>query len=48
MMPLNAMSSKHKKEPVFSAGSFFFYSQNFVLYSMKIKEQTRKLAAGCT
>ena len=48
MMPLNVMLFKYKKEPVFSAGSFFFYSQNFVLYSMKIKEQTRKLAAGCT
>ena len=47
-MPLNVMLFKHKRNPFFSAGSFFFYAKNFVLYSMKIKEQTRKLAAGCS
>lgn len=31
MMPLSAMSSKHKKEPAFLASSFFFYSQNLDL-----------------
>ncbi|MFS9077347.1 hypothetical protein [Streptococcus infantis] len=48
-----AGSKRFKKEKgiisgVQKARNDAFYNENMRLYSMKIKEQTRKLAAGCT
>ncbi|BDS87605.1 hypothetical protein [Streptococcus pneumoniae] len=39
---------KNKKTIKATAGAVAFSLTFFELYSMKIKEQTRKLAAGCS
>ena len=44
----DTLTSKYQKNEHFRSWKCSFFDMFRLLYSMKIKEQTRKLAAGCS